>query len=111
MGIIAVIQAMRALVQIAKENCKDSDNVVGQILCYVADEVLGRCLESVAQFFNAYVFAYIATCGCDFKEASDKVWALVTDSYAEAVMNYSISDMVSTLGTIAGGVMDAGASA
>lgn len=104
--IIAVVQALRAICEVAKENCKESDNVVGQIVFMVIDCFLG-CLESIARFFNAYVFAYIAVCGMNFADASGKVWDLLTNSDAEAIVNYSISDMVSTFGTIAGGILDA----
>jgi len=104
--IIAVIQALRTMCQMAKDQAREDDNAVAMVALMVADCFLG-CLESLAQFFNTYVFAYVAVFGMNFSDASGKVWDLLQNSDADCLMNYSLTGTVTFFACFAAGLVDA----
>lgn len=76
--IVAVIQALRALANAARDN----DN---QIFVCIADCILG-CLQSIMEYFNKWAFVYVGLYGYSYLEAGKNVITLFKNRGWDAII-------------------------
>jgi len=105
--LIAIIQTLKALCDMAQEQAKDADNPVVMALACVASAILG-CLESLAQMFNTFVFSLISIYGMPFMEAAEGVMNLASIASLD---NYCIVGTVCFFGNFAGALVVCAATA
>lgn len=97
--LVAIIQALRALADSAREN-GDSD-----IIACVASCILG-CLESILEYFNKWAFIYVGVYGYSYIEAGKNVFNLFRDRGWEAIIADDLVDRALFLvSLIVGGVV------
>jgi hypothetical protein len=98
--LIAIVQAMRAMIQAAREQ----ENTAVRAC---ADCLLG-CIESLLELFNKYAFTYCAVYGMNFCDAGRSVWELIKSKGITLVINEDLSGGVLMFGALVGGAMNAG---
>jgi len=97
---VAVIQAMKAMVQSAKNNKN------GLIVCLVM--CLLNCLERLVEYFNTYAYAHCAIYGTSFMNSAKMTWNLFKTRGFMALINDDLTGMVLFAGAMIGGVVTAG---
>ena len=70
--LVAIIQAIRAMVQSARNG--DNDGCMAFVLCLV--ECLLRCLEDALEYFNKFAYIYVGMYGYSYIEAGKNVMTL-----------------------------------
>lgn len=105
--LIAVIQTLKALCQMAQEQAEQDENPAVQCCFCIVQAILG-CIEDLVQIFNSFAFAYIAIYGMGFWDAGNQVHSLVEETGAEPMMHYSLINVVSLFGTLTGGFFTSG---
>jgi hypothetical protein len=101
--LVAIIQAVRQLVEMAKQN-----EDLGSTLACCIDCILG-CLESLLEYFNKWAFVYVGVYGYGYCEAGKSVMQLFKDRGWEAVIADDLVGMVLFMmslivGAITGGI-------
>jgi len=101
--IVAFIQALRALVDVAKAN-----DDIGSVLACCLDCLLG-CLESLVEYFNKWAFIYVGLYGYGYCEAGKSVMTLFKDRGWDAIIADDLVGMVLgmlslVVGLITGGI-------
>ena len=86
--IVAVIQALRAMANAARQN----DDGGGLMAC-IAECILS-CIESIAAYFNKWAFVYVGLYGYSFADAGENVIALFTNRGISAII---VDDLVGTV--------------
>jgi len=78
--IVAIIQALRTLVDVLRSN-----DEVGAILACCLDCILG-CLESIVEYFNKWAFIYVGLYGYGYCEAGKSVITLFKERGWDAII-------------------------
>lgn len=78
--IVAIIQAVRQLVEAARQN-----DDIGNMLACCIDCILG-CLESLIEYFNKWAYVYVGLYGYGYMEAGKNVMTLFKDRGWEAII-------------------------
>lgn len=86
--IVAVIQAIRQIVETAKQN----DDIGNALACCI-DCILG-CIESLVEYFNKWAYVYVGLYGFGYCEAGKNVMQLFKDRGWEAII---ADDIISTV--------------
>ena len=73
--LVAIIQALRAMVRQAEEHARDNRDGGGAIILCLAQCLLSM-LESVAEYFNKWAFIYVGLYGYGYMEAGHNVLTL-----------------------------------
>merc|ERR1711997_568207 len=97
---VAVIQAVKAMVQSARNNKN------GLIVCLVM--CLLNCLERLVEYFNLYAYAHCAIYGTSFISSAKMTFDLFTKRGFFAIINDDLTGMVLVAGAMIGGVVTAG---
>jgi len=100
--IVAILQAIRALINVAKEN-----DEIGSTLACCLDCLIG-CLESIMEYFNKWAFVYVGLYGYGFMEAGKSVITLFKDRGWEAVIADDLVGMVLTMLSFVVGLLTGG---
>merc|ERR1740124_140973 len=100
--LISIIKAMRAMVR-AAQNSGENDNIGAQICLCLAQCLLG-CLESAAEIFNEFGFAYVATYGYSYCHACKEVVNLFKDRGWTALINFDLVHMALMMGALMSGL-------
>ena len=100
--LVAVIQAMRAMVRMARQ--QGSGGAAGAILLCLADCLL-RCLDQLVQFFNKYAYVQCAVYGVSFKEAASRTWNMMMNRGIDAWINDDLTGFAIACGALIGGVI------
>jgi hypothetical protein len=98
--IIAIISALRTLVESAKKNEHDFVRVI--VLCIL------KCLESLMQFFNKYAYCYVAIYGTSYIESAKRAWNLFVAQGFDVLINDDLSEIPGVIAAFLGGVLGAG---
>jgi len=86
--IVAAIQAVRTLVDVAKAN----DDIGSTLACCI-DCILG-CIESIVEYFNKWAFIYVGLYGYGYCEAGKSVMTLFRDRGWDAIIADDLIGMV-----------------
>jgi len=95
--VVAIIRAMRALVQEAASSGNSCARCVA--LC-----LLG-CLDSLVTFFNTYAFTEVAICGKDYCSAARDTWHLLMESGLTLIINDNLIGGVVAFACFMGGLV------
>lgn len=104
--LVALVQAVEAVVRIVESQAREDDNIVAQILAQIALCCL-NCLESIFRLFNSFAFAIVAIYSVPFCQAGSEVMALLDESGAQGIMNYNLVGIVTFMGELAAAVLNA----
>lgn len=104
--LVALVQAVEAVVRMVQDQARDDDNVVAQIAACVALCCL-NCLESVFRLFNTFAFTIVAIYSVPFCRAGAEVIALMEESGLEGIMNYQMVGIVTFIGKLAAAILNA----
>lgn len=96
---VAVIQAMKAMVNSARNNNN------GLVRCLVL--CLLDCLERLVEYFNTYAYAHCAIYGTSFVASAKMTWNLFKSRGVMAIINDDLTGMVLFAGAMIGGVVTA----
>jgi len=96
---VAVIQAMKAMVQSMRNNKN------GLIVCLAM--CLLNCLERLAEWFNTYAYAHCAIYGTSFISSAKMTLNLFKNRGFTALINDDLTGMVLFAGAMIGGVVTA----
>jgi hypothetical protein len=86
--IVAILQAIRALVDYAKSN----DDISGALACCI--DCILSCLESLMEYFNKWAFVYVGLYGYGYCEAGKSVMTLFKDRGWDAIIADDLVGMV-----------------
>jgi len=100
--IVAILQALRQIVEQAKNN----DDIGAALACCI-DCILG-CIESLVEYFNKWAFIYVGLYGFGYCEAGKNVMQLFKDRGWEAVIADDIIGTVLGLMSLVVGLITAG---
>ncbi|OMJ14919.1 Protein PNS1 [Smittium culicis] len=102
--IVAVIQTIRALLQLARQ--QNSDDLFCSIIICCVDCILG-CIEGMVEYFNKYAYIQIAIYGKPYIQASKDAWHLLSDRGVNAIVNDCLVNNVVYLGSFIAGIISA----
>jgi len=102
--IVAVLEALRNVLQQVRLQAQRSDNVAAVFVLCCAQCVLG-CVESLIAFMNKYAYKQIAIYGKDFISAARDTWELFKARNFDLLINDDLTGVVLTLGCTLGGVV------
>jgi len=101
--IVAILQAMRAMLRQARRQAHGSANLAAQCcLCFA--ECFLSAIERAIAFMNKYAYTQIAIYGKDFISASRDTWKLFVERNFDLLINDDLSGMVLGLGSFLGGL-------
>merc|ERR1740139_1328013 len=86
--IVAAIQALRTLVDVAKSN----DEIGNTLACCI--DCLLSCIESIVEYFNKWAFIYVGLYGYGYCEAGKSVMTLFKDRGWDAIIADDLIGMV-----------------
>lgn len=86
--IVAILQAIRTLVDYAKQN----DDIGSALACCI--DCLLSCLESLMEYFNKWAFIYVGLYGYGYCEAGKSVMTLFKDRGWDAIIADDLVGMV-----------------
>lgn len=101
--ILAVLDIIRAILQIIQQQESANGDMVGSILACVAGCLVG-CIDWAITFFNRLAYTNIALYGNSFVTASKETWQLVKQKGIDALINDSLINTVWTFGSYAIGL-------
>jgi len=97
--IVAVLQAIRTLVDVAKAN-----DDIGSVAACCIDCIVG-CLESLVEYFNKWAFVYVGLYGYGYLEAGKNVMTLFKDRGWDAIIADDLVGMVLSMLSIVVGII------
>lgn len=100
--IVAIIQAIRQLVESARQN-----DEIGNALSCCIDCILG-IIESLVEYFNKWAYVYVGLYGFGYCEAGKSVMQLFRDRGWEAVIADDIVGTVLSFLSLGAGIITAG---
>ncbi|GAM88231.1 hypothetical protein ANO11243_062620 [Dothideomycetidae sp. 11243] len=95
--IVAIINSLRQLCSIARQNAANNGNLGMQIAFYVLACFIGL-LDWAVQFLNRYAYSYIALYGKAYIAAAKETWKLIKDRGIDALVNECLIGPVLTMG-------------
>lgn len=93
----AILDILRALVNIIQSQQAAEGDMVGTIIACIAGCCLG-CLDYLVTFFNRYAFINIALYGNPYITAAKETWALLMDRGLTALINDCLVNICFTMG-------------
>jgi len=102
--VIAVIQTLRALASILKNEGREDDNGLLTIVACCIECILSW-VEDIIEYFNVYAFTEVAIYGKSYCEAAKDTWEICKDRGIEALINDNLIGNVLTLGGLAVGCL------
>ncbi|KAF9170040.1 putative choline transporter, neither null mutation nor overexpression affects choline transport [Mortierella sp. AD010] len=100
--IIAIIQTLRAIANIARH---DGDGIVAFIGCLI--DCLLACIQGIAEYVNKYAFAQVAIYGKPYIEAAKDTWTIIQDRGIEQIINDNLIGNVWGMAGLLGGILSA----
>ncbi|DBA02544.1 TPA: hypothetical protein N0F65_011016 [Lagenidium giganteum] len=100
--IVAILQALRAMAEQAKEE--------GSAAACFAECILG-CLQSLMEYFNRWAYVYVGIYGYKFTQAGKAVFDLFHQRGFDAIINDDLIGTVLSFAALAVGLICAGAGA
>jgi hypothetical protein len=96
--IVAIVQFLRQLCSVARNQAAADGNIVGQIgFC-----ILG-CLISIlnwaVEFINRYAFSYMAIYGKSYIQSAKATWTMIKNRGMDALVNECLTGPVFTMGS------------
>ncbi|KAF2226156.1 plasma-membrane choline transporter-domain-containing protein [Elsinoe ampelina] len=95
--IVAIINFLRQLCSIARQNAA-SDGNIGAYIAFCILQCLIGILDWAVQFLNRYAFSYIALYGKSYIAAAKETWTLIKDRGIDALVNECLIGPVLTMG-------------
>ncbi|KAF2002207.1 DUF580-domain-containing protein [Amniculicola lignicola CBS 123094] len=95
--IVAIIQGLRQLCSIARQQSASDGNIVGAIAFCVLGCIIGL-LDWAVQFLNRYAFSHIALYGKSYVAAAKDTWKMIKDRGIDALVNECLIGPVLTMG-------------
>eukprot|EP00833_Pecoramyces_ruminatium_P003386 jgi/Orpsp1_1/1177418/evm.model.c7180000061385.1 len=102
--IIAIIDTLKLLARMAKENAGEDDNVALQIIACCIECILNM-IGDIIEYFNVYAFTEVAIYGKSYCKAAKDTWTLCKAHGIEALINDNLIGNVLTLGAISVGCL------
>ncbi|KAG0043383.1 putative choline transporter, neither null mutation nor overexpression affects choline transport [Gryganskiella cystojenkinii] len=99
--VIAIIQTLRAIAQMARGD--GSDGIMAFVACLI-DCILG-CLQGIAEYINKYAFCQVAIYGKAYLPAAKDTWTILKDRGIEQLINDNLIGNVFSMGAILCGVL------
>jgi len=96
--IVAVLQAMRAMLRQARSNGRNN-------LGAACAECILNCIEGLIRYFNIYAFTQVAIYGKDFVTAAKDTWELFQQRGFEIIINDDLTGFPVTIGCIVGALL------
>lgn len=96
--VLAIMRTIIVCVQYLANKAEESGGKLAKLACCCFICCL-KCLESCLNWLTEYAFVYVALYGISFCSAGAKVWKLLADSGAKAIIQQSL---LSPLGWMAG---------
>jgi hypothetical protein len=104
--LIALIQTLRAIINMARASARESDNIFCVVvLCCV--ECFVAMIEELLEYFNKYAFTQVAIYGKNYCTAAKDTWELAKSRGLDAVINDNLIGNVLVLGSIFVGLITA----
>ncbi|KAG0018062.1 putative choline transporter, neither null mutation nor overexpression affects choline transport [Entomortierella chlamydospora] len=100
--IIAIIQTLRAIANIARN---DGNGIVAFIGCLI--DCLLACIQGLAEYVNKYAFAQVAIYGKPYIEAAKDTWTIIQDRGIEQIINDNLIGNVWGMAGLLGGILSA----
>lgn len=102
--LVAVLQALRAVVKQARESARRSDNgAAACALCCL--ECIINQLDNLIQYFNMYAYTHVAIYGKDFMSSAKDTWKMFCDRGFEVLINDDLTGLVLTMGCFLGAIV------
>ncbi|KAF2152071.1 DUF580-domain-containing protein [Myriangium duriaei CBS 260.36] len=95
--IVAIINFLRQLCSVARQDAAQNGNLGVEILFCVLQCLIG-ILDWAVQFLNRYAFSYIALYGKGYVAAAKDTWTLIKDRGIDALVNECLIGPVLTMG-------------
>jgi hypothetical protein len=95
--IVAIIQFLRQLCSVARNQAAGDGNMVGQIGFCILGCLIG-ILEWAVQFINRYAFSYMALYGKSYIQSAKATWTMIKDRGMDALVNECLTGPVFTMG-------------
>lgn len=102
--IVAIIQALRQIVHMAKDN----DDIGPMIACCI--DCILSCIEGLVEYFNKWAFVYVGLYGYGYCEAGKNVMTLFRDRGWDAIIADDLVGSVLGLLSMVTGLITAGVS-
>jgi len=102
--IIAIIQTLRAIANMLKNQANDEDNVILTIIACCIECILS-CVQDIVEYFNVYAFTEVAIYGKSYCEAAKDTWEICKARGIEALINDNLIGNVLTLGGLSVGCL------
>jgi hypothetical protein len=93
--VVAIINFLRHICSVARQQESAEGNIVGYILFCVLGCLLS-ILEWAAEFLNRYAFSYIALYGKSYLAAAKATWKMIKDRGIDALINVCLMVILSS---------------
>ena len=97
--IVAIINLLRQICQVARNQDLASGDIIGYVFLCVADCLLG-ILEWIVEFVNRYAFVHVALYGKSYLAAAKDTWRMIKDRGFDALINDCLIGPVLTYGAL-----------
>merc|ERR1712008_530705 len=98
MGIVAVVQALRAIVHNARNN-EDA-----QLLVCIIDCILG-CIQDILEYFNKWAYVYVGLYGFGYIEAGRNVIELFKQKGWSVIISDDLNERVFLMMSVSVGIL------
>lgn len=105
--LIAIVQALKAMVRLSNENADGEENALMCFLRCCAMCILS-CIEDIMEFMNTYAFVHVAIYGDDFCTAGEKTWNLIMSSGFDMIINDDLTHMALVVSAFGAACIGAG---
>ncbi|KAI1817015.1 duf580 domain-containing protein [Poronia punctata] len=95
--LVAIINFLRQLCSIARQNEMAQGNVIASIMFVVLGCIIGL-LDWAVQFLNRYAFSYIALYGKPYFSAAKDTWSMIKQRGIDALINECLLGPVFSMG-------------
>ncbi|KAJ3282915.1 putative choline transporter, neither null mutation nor overexpression affects choline transport, partial [Blyttiomyces sp. JEL0837] len=102
--LIAIIQTMKVLANIAKNQAAEDGNLLVCLLAACCQCILA-CIEDLLDYFNKYAYTQVAIYGKGYCQAAKDTWAMIVDRGFEAIINDNLIGNVLGMGSFATGMV------
>ena len=96
--IVAIIQFLRQLCSVARNQAAADGNIVGQIGFCILGCLIG-ILNWAVEFINRYAFSYMALYGKSYIQSAKATWTMIKNRGMDALVNECLTGPVFTMGS------------
>ncbi|CAJ2508866.1 Uu.00g138920.m01.CDS01 [Anthostomella pinea] len=96
--IVAIINLLRQICSIARQNEAAQGDIIGSILFCVLGCIIGL-IDWAVQFLNRYAFSYIALYGYSYVRAAKDTWKMIKQRGIDALINECLIGPVLSFGS------------